>query len=105
MSETWVTVAALAVATALIKAAGPVLVGGRRLSPPALRVISLLAPTLLAALVVVETFAEPGGELVLDARAAGLVAAGGAIALKAPLAVVVVAAAAAAAGARALGAA
>jgi hypothetical protein len=103
MSQAWVTIVALAVATALIKAAGPVLVGGRSLSPPALRVISLLAPTLLAALVVVQTFAEPDGDLVLDARAAGLAAAGGAIALEAPLAVVVLAGAAAAATSRALG--
>ena len=33
MSAVWITVAVLAVATALIKAAGPVLLGGRELSP------------------------------------------------------------------------
>jgi hypothetical protein len=95
----------MAVATALIKAAGPVAVGGRRLSPRALRVIALLAPPLLAALVVVETFSGDDGELVVDARLAGLLAAGAAIALRAPLAVIVLVAAATAAGLRAAGAA
>ena len=63
----------LAVATAVIRAAGPVLLGGREL-PAAFRgVIALLAPALLAALVVVQTFGAPeGGALELDARIAGV---------------------------------
>jgi hypothetical protein len=52
----------------------------------------LLAPSLLAALVVTQTFAD-GRRLVLDARAAGVAAAAVAIASRAPLLVVVVVAA------------
>ena len=68
MTEVWITIAVLAVATAVIKASGPVVFGGRSLPDPALRVISLLAAALLAALVVTQTFTEHE-ELVLDARA------------------------------------
>jgi branched-subunit amino acid transport protein len=105
MSAVWLTIGGLAVATVLIKGAGPVAMGGRELSPVALRVITLLAPTLLAALVMVQTFGSEDRGLVVDARVLGLLAGGAAIALRAPLAVIVVAAAATAAGARALGAA
>jgi branched chain amino acid efflux pump len=73
----WVVIAVLAVATVAIKASGPVSLGGRELSPRAAAVIRLLAPSLLAALVMVETFAT-ASELTLDARAAGVAAAGGA---------------------------
>jgi 2-succinyl-5-enolpyruvyl-6-hydroxy-3-cyclohexene-1-carboxylate synthase len=55
----------------------------------------------LAALVATQAFASDD-ELVLDERAAGLLAAGIAIVLRAPLLVVVVAAAATAAGLRAV---
>ena len=59
MSATvWITVAGLAVATALIKAFGPVIFGGRKLHPRLARIIPLLAPALLAALVVTETGCE-----------------------------------------------
>ena len=75
MSEVWVTIGVLAIATAAIKAAGPALVGDRDLPPPVSRVISLFAPALLAALIVTETFGGPHRTLVLDARAAGLAAA------------------------------
>jgi uncharacterized membrane protein len=63
----WVTIIAVALASATIKAAGSVLVGGRELSPRATAVIALLAPALLAALVVTETFGEDR-HLVLDER-------------------------------------
>lgn len=75
MSATWIALVGLAAGTALIRAAGPVLLGGRRLPPLLMRLISLLAPAVLAALVVVESFTGAGGELELDARAAGLTAA------------------------------
>lgn len=75
MSDTWSTILALAAITALIKAAGPIVVGGRALPPPALRMIALVAPALLAALVVVQTFTRSDGSLELDARALGLGAA------------------------------
>ncbi len=56
MSEIWVTIGVLAVGTALIRASGPVILGGRELPQRVMDVIALLAPALLAALVVVETF-------------------------------------------------
>jgi branched chain amino acid efflux pump len=80
MTDTWTTIVVLTVATAAIRAVGPVLVGDRQLSDPVVRVITLLAPALLAALIAVGTFTEPDGDLVLDARAAGLAAAGGVLA-------------------------
>lgn len=70
------TIAALSATTAAIRAAGPVLLGGRRLPGPAMSVIALLAPALLAALVVVQTVGAPaGGSLELDARVLGVGAA------------------------------
>jgi branched-subunit amino acid transport protein len=101
MSEVWLTIAALAVATALIKASGPVVFGARALPPVALRVITLLAAALLAALVVVQTFGEDQ-ELVVDARAAGLAAAAGALALRRSLVMTMLSAAAVTAVVRAL---
>jgi len=80
----------------MIKAAGPVLLGGRPLPDPVQRVVALLAPALLAALVATTAFGS-GSRLVLDARAVGLAVAAIAIALRAPILVVVIAAAAAAA--------
>jgi branched-subunit amino acid transport protein len=77
VSHTWTTIIVLTVATAAIRAAGPVLVGPRELPVPVLRVIALLAPALLAALIAIGTFTDPDGDLVLDARAAGLAAAAG----------------------------
>jgi len=84
MTTLWVTIVAVALASAAIKAAGPVLVGGRELPPRAVAVIALLAPALLAALVVTETFGEDG-HLVLDERAVGVVVAAAALALRAPM--------------------
>ena len=73
MSEAWVTIVVLAVGTALIRAAGPLLLGGRELPARLQGVIALLAPALLAALVAVQTFgASEGGEYELDARALGV---------------------------------
>jgi hypothetical protein len=101
MSEVWITIAGLVVATALIKAAGPVLVGGRELPRPALAVIALLAPALLAALILTDTFAR-GQDLTVDARAAGVACAGVAAYLRAPLLLTVVVAAVGAAAVRAI---
>ncbi|HEX3831909.1 MAG TPA: AzlD domain-containing protein [Solirubrobacteraceae bacterium] len=103
MSAAWATVAGLAIATAAIKAFGPVVFGGRELPAVLARVIPLLAPALLAALVITETLSGPGRSLVLDARAGGLVVAGIALWRRAPLYVVVLAAAAATALLRAIG--
>jgi hypothetical protein len=94
MTAVWVTIGGLVLTTAAIKAAGPLALGGRELPRAAGAVISLLAPALLAALVLIETFAD-GEELTLDARAAGLACAAIALRLRAPLLVVVLVAAAA----------
>jgi branched-subunit amino acid transport protein len=98
----WIMVAVVGGATIALKGLGPVALGGRSLPPRVLGVVGLLAPALLAALVVTQVF---GGEreLVLDARAAGLGAAAVALALRAPILAVIVAAAVATALVRALG--
>jgi hypothetical protein len=97
----WITIGGLCVATAAIKAFGPLVFGGRDLHPLLARVIPLLAPALLAALVVTETLGS-GRSLVIDARAGGLVAAALAIWRRLPLAVVVLCAAGATALIRAV---
>jgi branched-subunit amino acid transport protein len=92
MTETWVVVIVVGLVTIAIKALGPMLLGGRPLPPRITVLIALLAPALLAAFVAVNTFAEDG-QLVLDARVPGVLAAAAAIKLKAPVLVVVVVAA------------
>jgi hypothetical protein len=94
-----VTIAALALATAGLKLAGPLSLGGRRLPAEALGAVELLASALLAALVVVETFGN-GRSLVLDARVLGVAFAAVALRLRAPMIVVVLGAAAVTAIAR-----
>lgn len=84
MSALWVAIVAVALASAAIKAAGPLLVGGRELPPQANAVIALLASALLAALVVTETFGEDG-HLVLDEKALGVGVAAVALAFRAPV--------------------
>jgi branched chain amino acid efflux pump len=93
---TWIVIAVVGVVTILFKASGPVLLGDRELSPRALALVEVLAPAMLAALVVTQTV---GGnrELVFDERLAGVAAGGMAIWLRAPLLVVMVVAAATAA--------
>jgi hypothetical protein len=68
---TAVLILALAAGTVLFKVTGPLLAGGRQ--PPAalLRVIGLLAPALIAALIVSDTFTS-GQQLTIDARVIGL---------------------------------
>jgi branched-subunit amino acid transport protein len=101
MSVGWWVVVLVGVATIAIKGAGPLLLGGKPLPPRLGRVIGLLAPALLAALVAISTF---GGEraLVLDERALGVAAAGVAVGFKAPPLLVVIVAATVTAVARAL---
>jgi uncharacterized membrane protein len=84
MTTLWVTIVAVAIANAAIKAAGPVLVGGRDLPPLIVSVIALLAPALLTALVITETFSEDQ-HYVLDEKAVGVAVAGVALALRAPV--------------------
>jgi branched chain amino acid efflux pump len=73
--DVWLLIAACVATTVLIKAAGPVLLGGRDLPPVALRVIACMAPALLAALVVTTAFAE-GRRFEVGADAVGMVAGG-----------------------------
>ncbi len=101
MTEVWITIALVAVATALIKAVGPVVVGGRDLPPWALGVIALLMPALLTALVLVGVLAD-GERLVVDARLAGLGVGAAALLARAPLVAALIAAAATTALVRAL---
>jgi branched-subunit amino acid transport protein len=92
MSAVWWSVLLVGAGTVLLKAAGPVLLGGRTLPPSLGGMLDLIAPAVLAALVVTQLV---GGdrELVLDERLAGIAAAGVALALRAPILVVVAVAA------------
>ena len=101
MTAVWLLIAALALATAALKLAGPLALGGRPLPERMLNVVALLASALLAALVVVETFGK-GRSLVLDARVLGAAFAVLAVWRRAPMIVVVVGAAAVTAIARLL---
>lgn len=103
MSEVWVTIAVLSVCTIAIKAAGPLAMGGRSLPDHITSVTRLVAPALLASLVVYETFSAEDGGLVVDARLAGLAAAGATLAARLPIVAAVAAAAGATALVRALG--
>jgi hypothetical protein len=98
----WLTVGVLALGTIGVKAAGPA-AGGHRPSERLTNVIALIAPALLAALVVYETVRGGDGGLVVDARLAGLAAAGVALAVRLPLVVVIAVAAAVAAAIRLAG--
>jgi branched-subunit amino acid transport protein len=74
VSDAWTTVIALSLTAALIRASGPVIFGGRPLPGRLRDVIPLLAPALLAALVVTETVGGTDG-LAPDERLAGVGAA------------------------------
>lgn len=103
MTAVWITIAGLCVATVIIKGFGPVVFGGRDLPGLLARAIPLLAPALLAALVVTETLGGTGRSLVIDARVGGLAVAGFTIWRRWPLAVVVLCAAGTTALLRAIG--
>jgi len=101
MSTTWLVVVLVGAFTIAFKAAGPVLLGGRELPQRMTDAFELLAPLLLAALVVTQAV---GGKqaIVLDARLVGVGAAIVAVRLRAPLIVAIVAAALATALVRSL---
>jgi branched-subunit amino acid transport protein len=101
MSATWIVVLLVGAFTISFKAAGPLLLAGRKLPAPLTSAFELLAPSLLAALVVTQSVGGKDG-IVLDARLVGVGAAVGAILLRAPLIVVVLVAALATALARLL---
>ena len=92
MSAAWTVVLLVGGVTMAFKAAGPVLLGGRTLPPRLSGAFELLAPSLLAALVVTQALGEDG-ELVFDERLVGVAAAAAAIRLRAPLILVMVVAA------------
>jgi uncharacterized membrane protein len=96
MSDVWTVVAVVGAATIAIKATGPFLLAGRELPPRLGAVVGLLAPALLAALVVSSTWGD-------WRRALGVAVAAVAVLLRAPLLVVMIVAAVVSAGARALG--
>jgi branched-subunit amino acid transport protein len=92
MSDVWWTVLLVGAFTIAFKAAGPVLLGGRELPVRLADAFELLAPSLLAALVVTQALGADG-ELVVDERLVGVGVAAVAIRLRAPLIVVMVLAA------------
>jgi branched-subunit amino acid transport protein len=71
----WVLIVACAVVTFVIKALGPVALGGRQLPRWFTLIVTSMAPALLVALVFTETFSE-SGELAVGADAVGVGAAG-----------------------------
>jgi len=88
----WIVVVAVGVITVLCKAAGPVLLGGRKLTGRTLAVVELIGPVLLVALVVTQTFGAHR-TIVVDARLAGVGAALVALLFRAPLIVAMILAA------------
>ena len=98
---TWTALIALAAAAYRMKAAGPLLVGGRTVPRELAAVLDLLAVPLLAALILVQTF-DRGGQLHVDARLPALGVAALLVWRRAPFLVVVLAAAATAAALRAI---
>jgi branched-subunit amino acid transport protein len=73
--ELWALIAGCAVVTAVIKAAGPLAFGGRTLPDRVGGVIALLAPALLAALIVTQALAD-GQRIAIGADTAGVGLAG-----------------------------
>ena len=102
MSTATITLLVLAAGTYVLKAAGPFVLSGRRRLPEwAVRATALTPAALLAAMVATGTISTDG-DLVLDARLPGVIAAAAALKLKAPFVVVVFAAAATTAVCRAI---
>jgi branched-subunit amino acid transport protein len=88
VTAAWIVVLVVGLGTVLFKAAGPVFLGSKELPPRALALVEVLAPAMLAALVVTQAVGGEG-ELVLDGpRLAGIAVAGAAVGLRAPLVVV-----------------
>ena len=104
MTRVWIVIAVVGIATVLFKAAGPVFLGRRALPRRVQPVIELLAPVMLAALVVTQAVGGDG-ELSLDARIPGVAAAAATIVIwrRAPLVGVMAVAAIATAVVRVVG--
>jgi Branched-chain amino acid transport protein (AzlD) len=102
VTTAWITIFVLFLGTALSKAAGPLTTGGKAPSGVTLNVTRLVAPAILAALVVYETLSAAGDGITVDARVVGLGAAGVGIAARLPMIVTVLLAAGATALTRAI---
>lgn len=89
MSDATIVLVVLATGTFLLKSAGPVILGDRRLPNGVQGVVDLLPAALLASLAMVSTVGA-GRELILDARIVGLVVAGVALWRRAPFVLVIV---------------
>jgi hypothetical protein len=100
VSGAWLTVSVLFLVTVAFKSAGPMAIGGRSMSDRVAQVIALVAPALLAALVMYEALVGERGGLDFDARLVGLGCAAVGVAVRASLLVVVAVAAASTAIAR-----
>jgi branched-subunit amino acid transport protein len=90
VSAAWAAVIAVGIGTFALKAVGPVGVSGRQLPERLHALLELIAPAILAALVVTETFGS-AHSLAADARLSGVAFGLVAIMLRAPLWVVVIA--------------
>jgi uncharacterized membrane protein len=101
VTRVWLAVVLVGAATIALKAAGPVLLSDRDLPPRVRTLVGLLAPALLAALVVTQTLSTDR-HVVVDARLAGVASAAVALRLRAPLLAAVALAAAVTAAIRAL---
>jgi hypothetical protein len=84
MTAVWISIGVVAVINFAIKASGPVLLAGRELPGELLRIIALLAPAILTALVVVGTFSDEDG-LKIDEQTIGVAAAGAGMAARMPM--------------------
>ncbi|MCW3040718.1 MAG: branched-chain amino acid transporter [Solirubrobacterales bacterium] len=71
----WQVIGACALVTAAIKGIGPFALGGRDLPPRLIGVVALLAPALLAALVITQALAD-GRHVGVGADTVGVAAAG-----------------------------
>lgn len=98
----WAVVLLCALTTVVAKGIGPAATGARELPPAAVRVVVLLGPALLAALVVTNALAD-GDRLHVGADTAGALMAAVLLWRRAHLLVVVVGAAVVTAALRALG--
>jgi branched-subunit amino acid transport protein len=97
----WALIALCAAVTAVIKAAGPVALGGRDLPEAFSSVIKLMAPALLAALVCVQIFSD-GDRWAVSEDTVGVAVAGVALWRGASVVIGVVLAAVVTAGLRAI---
>ena len=94
----WLAALAVTVVNWLMKAGGPLMMGERKLPPAAIRIVSLIAPVLLAGLIVTEL----GGKRLDWTQLAGVGAAGILSVLRVPLLLAVAAAIVITAGLRLL---